>query len=65
MSNSQFTKITQLAFGVRDYDGAVKSLKSKGKMVLSSGDWKGIKFVHFATEDDLDFVVELFKFPDE
>ena len=54
-----------IAFGVKDYDHAVADLKTKGQKVLSSGDWKGIRFAHFATEDDLDFVIELFKFPEK
>jgi catechol 2,3-dioxygenase-like lactoylglutathione lyase family enzyme len=53
-----------VAFGVDDYDEAVDQLKGKGKAILSSGNWKGTRFVHFDTEDDLDFVIELFKFPD-
>jgi hypothetical protein len=43
----------------------VADLKTKGQKVLSSGNWKGIKFAHFATEDDLDFIIELFKFPEK
>jgi methylmalonyl-CoA/ethylmalonyl-CoA epimerase len=54
-----------VAFGVKNYDQAVTNLKEKGQKVLSSGNWNGIRFAHFATEDDLDFVIELFKFPEK
>lgn len=52
------------AFDVKNYEDAVDELKAKGKKILSSGNWQGTKFTHFATEDDLGFVIELFKFPE-
>jgi len=52
-----------IAFGVKNFDKALLDLKGEGGEVLQSGDWQGTKFVHISTEDDLGFVVELFKFP--
>ena len=51
-----------IAFGVKNFDEALAELKAKGGKVLQSGDWQGTKFAHISTEDDLGFVIELFKF---
>ncbi len=53
-----------VAFATDDYDKAGDAMRSGGKRVLSSGNWDGLRFAHFDTEDDLGFVLELFKFPD-
>ncbi len=50
-----------VAFDVEDYDKTVDNMKTKGKKVLSSGNWQGTQFIHFSTEDDLGFVIEFFK----
>lgn len=54
-----------VAFEVKDYDAAETTLKSSGIKILSSGNWQGTRFAHFETENDLDFVIELFKFPEK
>lgn len=54
-----------VAFATDDYDKAGDAMRAGGKQVLSSGNWDGLQFAHFDTEDDLGFVLELFKFPNQ
>jgi len=51
-----------IAFGVKNFDEALTKLKAGRGKVLQSGDWHGTKFAHISVEDDLGFVIELFKF---
>ena len=51
-----------IAFGVDDFEQAGSSLRGLGKKMLQSGNWRGTRFAHFATDDELGFIIELFSF---
>jgi methylmalonyl-CoA/ethylmalonyl-CoA epimerase len=55
--------VHHIAVGVADYDGAVDTLRGKGRRVLQSGHYEGVTFAYLSTDEDLGVATELFDWP--
>ncbi len=53
-----------VAFAVEDYDEAMKFFRSKGHKILQGGTWCDFIYTYLTTEDDLKFIAEIYKPPE-
>ena len=52
-----------VAFGVEDYEKAMKFFRSKGHKVLQGGTWHGFTYTYLTTEKDLKCIAEIYNVP--
>ena len=52
-----------IALGVPNYDEALDSIRAKGRRVLQSGFYNGVRFAYVSTDEDLGFITEILDIP--
>ena len=54
-----------VAFGVDDYEEAMKFFRSIEHNILQGGTWFGLTYTYLTTEDDLKFIAEIYDMPSD